>query len=315
MSAFDQRVAAVRRFNRFYTQRIGVLEEGLLKSPFALTEARVLYELAHREKPTASELGRDLGLDAGYLSRILRRFETRGFLTRAPSPADARQSLLRITKKGRAAFTPIDARARGLVETLLGRLNDPDQRRVAEAMTTITGLLEPPPDAGRAAPYLLRGHQPGDMGWIVHRHAALYAREWGYNAEFEALAARICADFLDRFDPAREHCWIAERHGAIVGSVFLVKKSATVAKLRLLLVEPEARGLGIGRRLIQECIRFATQAGYRKITLWTQGDLDAARHLYRDAGFRCVNREKHDSFGRQGLVAETWELSLAAPPA
>jgi DNA-binding MarR family transcriptional regulator/GNAT superfamily N-acetyltransferase len=309
-------VDTVRAFNRFYTRQIGVLGDHYLDTEFSLTDLRVLYELAHREAPTATEVGRELGLDAGYLSRILRRFETRGFLTRAPSPADARQSLLRITKKGRAAFTPIDARARGLVETLLGRLNDPDQRRVAEAMTTITGLLgAPPPDAGRAAPYLLRGHQPGDMGWIVHRHAALYAREWGYNAEFEALAARICADFLDRFDPAREHCWIAERHGAIVGSVFLVKKSATIAKLRLLLVEPEARGLGIGRRLIQECIRFATQAGYRKITLWTQGDLDAARHLYRDAGFRCVHRKRHDSFGRKGLVAETWERSLAAPGA
>jgi DNA-binding MarR family transcriptional regulator/ribosomal protein S18 acetylase RimI-like enzyme len=309
-------VDTVRAFNRFYTRQIGVLGDHYLETEFSLTDLRVLYELAHRDAPTAAAVGRELGLDAGYLSRILRRFETRGFLTRTPSPADARQSLLRITKKGRAAFTPIDARARGLVETLLGRLTDPDQRRVAEAMTTITGLLgAPAPDEGRSAPYLLRGHQPGDMGWIVHRHAVLYAREWGYNAEFEALAARICADFLDRFDPARERCWIAERHGAIVGSVFLVKKSATVAKLRLLLVEPEARGLGIGRRLIEECIRFATQAGYRKITLWTQDDLDAARHLYGDAGFRCVHRKRHDSFGRKGLVAETWELSLAAPRA
>ena len=187
------------------------------------------------------------------------------------------------------------------METLLGRLADPDQRRVVEAMTTITGLLGAPPPAGRAAPYLLRAHQPGDMGWVVHRHGAIYAREWGYNAEFEALVARICADFLDHFEPARERCWIAERNGAIVGSVFVVRKSKTVAKLRLLLVEPEARGLGIGRRLIDECIRFARQAGYRRLTLWTQSDLDAARHLYRQAGFRCVHRKRHDSFGRKGL--------------
>jgi DNA-binding MarR family transcriptional regulator/GNAT superfamily N-acetyltransferase len=306
-------VDTVRAFNRFYTRQIGVLGDHYLGTEFSLTDLRVLYELAHREAPTAADLGRELGLDPGYLSRILRRFETRGFLTRAPAPADARQSLLRLTRKGQAAFAPIDARARGLVEIMLGRLTDPDQRRLAEAMTTISGLLGAAPAAGgRAAPYLLRGHQPGDMGWIVHRHAVLYAREWGYNAEFEALAARICADFLDRFDPARERCWIAERNGASIGSVFLVKKSAAVAKLRLLLVEPEARGLGIGRRLIEECIRFATQAGYRKITLWTQGDLHAARRLYRQAGFDCVHRRRHDSFGRKGLVAETWELGLAA---
>ena len=304
-------VDSVRAFNRFYTRQIGVLGDHYLDTDFSLTDLRVLYELAHRDGPTAADVGRELGLDAGYLSRILRRFETKKFLTRTPSPVDARQSLLRLTPKGRAAFAPIDARAHGLVEALLGRLAAPDQRRLVDAMATITGLLGgPQADAARSAPYLLRTHQPGDMGWVIHRHAALYAQEWGYNAEFEAMVARICADFLDHFDPTGERCWIAERDQAIVGSVFLVRKSKTVAKLRLLLVEPSARGLGIGRRLIDECIRFARQAGYRRMTLWTQSDLDAARRLYQQAGFRCVHRKTHDSFGRKGLVAETWELTL-----
>ena len=310
----ESRVDAVRAFNRFYTRQVGALGPHYLESPFPLTDLRVLYELAHREAPTAADIVRELGLDPGYLSRILRRFESQGLVGRTPSSDDARRSLLHLTRKGRAALAPVEARAKGAVESLLGGLPDPDQRRLVEAMGTIAGMLgSPTAEADRAAPYLLRAHQPGDMGWIVHRHAVLYAREWGYNAEFEALAARICADFLDRFDPAREHCWLAERNGAIVGSVFLVQKSKRVAKLRLLLVEPEARGLGIGRRLIDECIRFARQAGYAKITLWTQSDLDAARRLYQQAGFRCVHRKRHDSFGRKGLVAETWELSLSAP--
>ncbi len=307
----EQHVDAVRAFNRFYTREIGVLGERHLQSPFSLTEMRVLYELAHRDGPAAAELGRDLGLDAGYLSRILRRFESRGLIGRSPSPADARQSLLHLTRKGRAAFGPLEARARGEVETLLARVGAGDRSKVVDAMSTIERLLgEPRDDGARAAPYLLRAHQPGDMGWVIHRHGALYAQEWGYNQEFEALVARICADFLDRFDPSGERCWIAERDGAIVGSVFLVRKSKTVAKLRLLLVEPSARGLGIGRRLIEECIRFARQAGYRKLTLWTQSDLDAARRLYQQAGFRCVQKTPHDSFGRKHLVAETWDLKL-----
>jgi len=312
----DSRVDAVRAFNRFYTRQVGALGPHYLESPFPLTDLRVLYELAHRESPTAADIVRELGLDAGYLSRILRRFESQGLVGRTPSSDDARRSLLHLTRKGRAALAPVEARAKGAVESWLGGLPDPDQRRLVDAMGTIAGMLgSPPAEADRAAPYLLRAHQPGDMGWIVHRHAVLYAREWGYNAEFEALAARICADFLDHFNPAREQCWLAERNGAIVGSVFLVQKSKRVAKLRLLLVEPEARGLGIGRRLIDECIRFARQAGYAKITLWTQSDLDAARRLYQQAGFRCVHKKRHDSFGRKGLVAETWELSLSAPRA
>jgi DNA-binding MarR family transcriptional regulator/GNAT superfamily N-acetyltransferase len=309
-AASPARVDAVRAFNRFYTREIGVLDEHLLHSAFSLTEMRVLYELAHRAAPTAADLGRDLGLDAGYLSRILRRFHARGLIRRTASPTDARESLLQLTRKGAAAFTPLETRARAEVAALLARLGDGQQQQVVEAMHTIARLLgHRRPDA---APYLLRSHQPGDMGWVVQRHGAIYAREWRYNAEFEALVARICADFLDHFDPSGERCWIAERHGAIVGSVFVVRKSKTVAKLRLLLVEPAARGLGIGRRLVEECVRFARDAGYRTLTLWTQSELDAARRLYTEAGFRRVHEEAHRSFGKD-LVAETWELRLAAP--
>ena len=298
---------AVRAFNRFYTRQIGVLDEHLLDSPFSLAEMRVLYELAHREGPTSTHLGRDLGLDAGYLSRILRRFESRRLIRRVPSPSDARQSLLTLTPRGRAAFAPLETRARDEVGTMLGRLSGADRRQVVAAMQTVQRLLGAPREA--AAPYALRAHQPGDMGWVVHRHGAIYAKEWGYNAEFEALVARIVADFLDRFDAARERCWIAEKDGEIVGSVFLVAKSKTVAKLRLLLVEPSARGLGIGGRLVDECIRFARQSGYRKLTLWTQSELDAARRLYQQAGFHRVHQERHHSFGKH-LVAETWDLRL-----
>jgi len=305
-------VDAVRAFNRFYTREIGALGEHHLRSGFSLTEMRVLYELAHRDAPTASDLGRDLGLDRGYLSRIVRGFESRGLVARTPSPADARQRALRLTKKGRAAFTPLEARARRDVEALLGRVDADAQRQVVGAMDTIARLLGAPGPAAAHEPYLLRPHQPGDMGWVIHRHGALYAREERYNAQFEALVARICADFLDHFDPSGERCWIAERGGEIVGSVFLVRKSKTVAKLRLLLVEPRARGLGIGRRLIDECVRFARDAGYRRVTLWTQSDLHAARRLYEQAGFRCVEKRRHKSFGRSDLVAETWNLSLSA---
>jgi DNA-binding MarR family transcriptional regulator/N-acetylglutamate synthase-like GNAT family acetyltransferase len=303
------RVDAVRAFNRFYTRQVGVLGDRHLQSPFSLTEMRVLYELAHRDGPTATALRRDLGLDAGYLSRILRAFEAARLIERTPAPADRRRSLLRLTPRGRTAFAPFETRARREMGALLGALPAAGQRAVVSSMQTIQRLLGDRPDEA-AAPYVLRAHQPGDMGWVVHRHGALYAREWGYDHTFEALVARIAADFLDHLDPARERCWIAEKDGEIVGSVFLVKKSKAVAKLRLLLVEPQARGLGIGRRFVDECIRFARQAGYRTITLWTQSELDAARGLYQRAGFRCVEKRRHDSFGKKGLVAETWELTL-----
>jgi DNA-binding MarR family transcriptional regulator/N-acetylglutamate synthase-like GNAT family acetyltransferase len=308
----SRRVAAVRRFNRFYTRQIGVLQEGLLASPFTLTQVRVLYELAHRPGATARDLGRDLGLDAGYLSRLLRGFQDRGLLERARSGSDARESLLRLSGRGRRTFASLDARAEKDVAALLARLSEPDQRRLVGAMGAIEELLGGTPAPDR--PYLLRTHRPGDMGWVVHRHGVLYAQEYGWDERFEALVAGIVARFVESFDPGRERCWIAERDGAIVGSVFLVKHSRTVGQLRLLLVEPAARGLGIGGRLVDECVRFARQARYRKVMLWTNDTLHAARHLYERAGFRLVKEEPHDDFG-EGLVGQTWELDLSATPA
>ena len=314
-AGLEQRIAAVRRFNRFYTQRIGVLREHLLDSHFPLTGARVLYELAHwpatGEPATAAVLASRLALDEGYLSRILRGFEQRRLVRKKPSAMDGRRKSLALSERGRREFAALDARSRAEVGAMLGKLSSAAQLRAVEAMRTIATLLgEAPEDRrGRQPPYLLRAHQPGDIGWVIHRHGALYAQEYGYDERFEALVAGIAARFVERFDPARERCWIAERDGEIVGSVFLVRKTRTVAKLRLLLVEPHARGLGIGRRLVDECVRFARRAGYRKLTLWTQSDLDAARHLYALAGFRRVRDERHESFGKH-LVAETWELSL-----
>lgn len=308
-AGFEARVDAMRRFNRFYTRQIGVLPEGLLRSPFSLTEARVLYEIAHREKPTAAELGKELGLDGGYLSRILRGFRRRGLVGRRPSEADGRQSLLGLTRRGKAAFATLNKRSRDEVGGMLGRLPAGGQGRLIEAMGTIEALLGAPGGRRAAAPYLLRSHQPGDMGWVVHRHGVLYAQEYGWDERFEALVADIVARFIKHFDPKRERCWMAEKDGEIVGSVFLVKQSATVARLRLMLVEPSARGMGIGTRLVGECIRFARQAGYRKITLWTNSVLLAARHIYEQAGFRLVHEEAHHSFGHD-LVGETWDLKL-----
>lgn len=303
----EQRIEAVRRFNRFYTRQIGVLHEGLLQSPFSLTEARVLYELARRPGVTASALAADLGLDAGYLSRILRGFGARGLLTRTRSRADGRQTHLRLSARGEAAFAPLDQASRSEVGALLGRLSEAQQNGLLGAMERIERTLGAP--AAAAPPYVLRPHRPGDMGWVVHRHGALYAEEYGWDERFEALVAGIVAQFVERYQPAREHCWIAEQGGENVGSVFLVEHSAEVAKLRLLLVEPWARGGGVGARLIQECQRFARDAGYRKITLWTNSVLHAARHLYEKAGYRLVREEPHHSFGHD-LVGETWELLL-----
>jgi DNA-binding MarR family transcriptional regulator/N-acetylglutamate synthase-like GNAT family acetyltransferase len=314
-AGFEQRIAAVRSFNRFYTQRIGVLRERLLDSPFSLTGVRVLYELAHwpaaGDPATAAVLAARLALDEGYLSRILRRFEQRGLLRKRLSAADGRRKSLMLSDRGRREFARLDARSQAEVGTMLAKLSAAEQATLISAMRTAGEFLGQAPagDRAHAAPYILRPPQPGDLGWVIHRHGALYAQEYGYDERFEALVAEIAARFMQRFDPACERCWIAERRGEIVGSVFLVRKTNTVAKLRLLLVEPHARGLGIGRRLIDECVRFARRARYRKLTLWTQSDLDAARHLYTLAGFRRVREERHESFGKQ-LVAETWELAL-----
>jgi DNA-binding MarR family transcriptional regulator/GNAT superfamily N-acetyltransferase len=301
------RVDAVRSFNRFYTKQIGVLHEGLLGSRFSLTEVRVLYELAHREQPTAADLIRELGLDAGYLSRILRGFAKRGLISKTPSTADGRQTLLSLTARGRKAFAPLNTRSHGEVAAMLTGLPAARQARLIEAMGTIQTVLGARPEL--KVPYVLRPHQPGDMGWIIHRHGVLYAQEYGWDETFEALVAEIAAKFIRHFDPKRERCWVAEREGGIVGSVFLVRKSETVAKLRLMYVEPDARGLGIGSRLVEQCVRFGRQVGYRKIVLWTNSVLVAARHIYQKAGFRLVRSEPHHSFGRD-LVGENWELRL-----
>jgi DNA-binding MarR family transcriptional regulator/N-acetylglutamate synthase-like GNAT family acetyltransferase len=303
----DQRVEAVRRFNRFYTRRIGVLQESLLRSAFSLTEARVLFELAHPEAPTATAIGGELGLDAGYLSRILERFRKSGLVSRSPSTTDRRQSLLALTEKGREAFSLLDVRSREEIRAMVGALDASDQGRLVEAMHTIESLLGD--RSGPSVPYLLRPHRPGDIGWVVHRHGELYAREYGWDESFEALVAEIVARFIRRFDPKAERCWIAEREGRNVGCVFLVRHSKRVAQLRLLLVEPDVRGLGIGRRLVEECTAFARQVGYSRIMLWTQSLLLPARKIYAAAGYRLIREEPHRSFGHD-LVGETWELML-----
>jgi DNA-binding MarR family transcriptional regulator/GNAT superfamily N-acetyltransferase len=301
------RVEAIRRFNRFYTRQIGVLQEGFLRSAFSLTQGRVLYELAHREKPTATAVGAELGLDAGYLSRILRGFKKDGLIHAEQSAADGRETLLSLTARGRKAIATLDQRSNEAVTARLRGVSETDQQRLLAAMDQIESVL-----ASRAVesePYILRPHQPGDMGWVISRQALLYAQEYGWDEHYEALAAKIVANFIEKFDARRERCWIAERKGETVGAVFLVKHSETVAKLRLLHVEAAARGLGIGKRLVDECVRFARRVGYKKITLWTQSILFAARHIYKQAGFRCVGKKRHYSFGHD-LVAETWELRL-----
>jgi DNA-binding MarR family transcriptional regulator/N-acetylglutamate synthase-like GNAT family acetyltransferase len=303
----DGRIHTVRRFNRFYTRQIGLLHEGLAGSAFPLTEARVLYELAHRERPTATDLCKDLGLDAGYLSRILRGFERRGLVEKRRSATDGRRSHLTLTARGEKAFAPLDARSHADAGALLRPLAPPQQAKVVAAMQTIEALLHR--EAGRPAAYVVRPHRPGDMGAVIRLHGTIYTREYGWDQTFEALVARIAARFIERYDPARERCWIAELDGEVVGSVFLVKKSRTVGQLRLMIVDPRARGLGIGARLVDECVRFAREAGYRKVTLWTNSVLLAARHLYAQAGFRLVHEERHRSFGKD-LIGETWERAL-----
>ncbi len=303
-------VQSVRRFNRFYTKQIGVLNQGLLQSPFSLAEVRVLYELAQRERATAVELARELALDDGYLSRMLRSFRKRGLVARKPALDDRRQHLLALTPRGRTVFASLNARSEAQIATMLRDLSPAEQKRLIDAMGAIEGLLrrDEPTQPGRT-PYLLRPHRPGDMGWVVYRHGVLYSQEYGWDERFEALVAGIVAQFIEHFDPQRDRCWIAEKDGDNVGSVFLVKHTGTVAKLRLLLVEPRARGLGIGHRLVDECVCFARQAGYRKVTLWTNSVLHAARRIYEQAGFLLVKEEPHQSFG-ENLMGQTWDLTL-----
>ena len=304
------RIAALRRFNRFYTARIGLLRPRLHDSGFGLTEARVLFELAQAETTSAGEIAAALALDPGYLSRILARFQGAGLLVRAPVAQDRRRLALRLTPAGRAAFAPLDAAAAAEAEALLAPLPDAAQAEVIAAMDRIADRLARAP----AAPVVLRPPAPGDIGWVIARHGALYAAEYGLDARFEALVARVAGDFLANSDPAREAGWIAAAGGVPLGSVFVVRAGEDLARLRLLLVEPAARGRGLGRMLVREALRFARAAGYRRITLWTQEVLVAARRIYAEEGFRLVSRETHDGFGVT-MVGEEWERALDAPPA
>ena len=302
--AIDQRASTVRSFNRFYTRQIGVLHEHLLESEFSLTEVRILYELAHRADLTTSDLCRELGLNAGYLSRVISGFEKKGLVVKSRSATDARVAHLELTDLGRKTFAPLNQASQREVIAMLERLPQSAQHQLVDAMEQIRTLLSDPEPG-----FILREPQPGDMGWIVHRQAVLYAREFGWNAEYEALVAEIVAKFVREFDPKRERCWIAEKDGNPVGSVFVVRQDDATAKLRLLAVEASARGLGIGHRLVDECIRFARYAGYRKLVLWTNSVLTDARRIYEKAGFTLVEEEPHHSFGKD-LIGQNWALDL-----
>ena len=307
VSILDQQIAVVRGFSRFYTRLVGLLNEGILKSAYSLTEVRILFELAHRDSLSASDLVRELGLDAGYLSRVLKRFEARGLLARSPAPQDARQTLLALTAAGRKAFEPLDRASHDEISQMLQALDAPGRDRLVKSMQAIERLL-----GGRAepaVPYVLRPLQSGDIGWITHRQGVLYNQEYGWDETFEALVAQILAKFVEGFDPRRERAWVAEREGEVAGSIFVVRESDAVAKLRLLYVEPSARGLGIGRRLVDECIAFARAKGYTRMVLWTNDVLVSARRIYQAAGFQLVEQERHHSFGKD-LVGQNWALDL-----
>ena len=307
MAPRKSEVEAVRRFNRFYTKRIGVLRRGFLDSPFSLSEARILYEIAHGGGVTSSQIASTLDLDAGYLSRTLRQFEHRGLIIRQTSRDDARASHLRLTPAGRKAFTPLDRRSAADAGAMLRKLAEPGRARLIDAMRAIETLVSPEP---APAPVIaIRTHRPGDLGWMVHRHAVLYAQEYGWLGTFEALVADIAARFLQNYDAARERCWIAEVDGRPSGSVMCVNAGNGVSQLRLLLVEPEARGLGLGARLVAECVAFARATGYKKMILWTQSNLDAAQHVYQKAGFVITKEERHSHFG-YALTGREWELYL-----
>ena len=303
----DDQILAVRAFNRFYTRKLGVLDQQLLKSPFSLSEARVLYELAKQDDLAAKEIGIELGLDPGYLSRIIQNFDEKGLITRKPLPSDRRQYRLSLTAKGRQAFEKINRASHDEIAAMLATLSRNDGNRLVGAMAEIERLLVDP--GVSRPPAILRDPRPGDMGWVVQSHGALYASEYGFDSSFEGLVAEIAAKFLTSFDASRERCWIADIDGSQVGSVFLVRHTDDVAKLRLLLVDPAGRGQRLGRRLVAECVAFAQACGYRKITLWTQSILVAARKIYQDAEFVRVATEPHRSFG-QSLIGETWEREL-----
>ena len=307
IDATDDPIAAVRAFNRFYTRKLGVLDQHLGKSPFSLSEARVLYELAQRDDLAAKEIGNELGLDPGYLSRIVQSFDEKGLITRRPLPADRRQYQLSLTAKGRQTFAKLNLGSQNEVAAMLAQLSADDATRLTQAMATIEAVLEQ--RRSQPAAFMLRSHRVGDMGWVISRQATAYAAEYNWDISYEALVAEICAQFIRNYDAAREHCWIAEAGGEPIGSIFLVKATDEIAKLRLLLVEKKARGLGVGRALVEQCIQGARERGYSKMTLWTQSILVAARGIYQGAGFKLVKTEKHHSFGAD-LIGETWERDL-----
>jgi DNA-binding MarR family transcriptional regulator/GNAT superfamily N-acetyltransferase len=299
-------VAAVRRFNRFYTRAIGVLERSYMGGPYTLAENRVLYEIAHGAGVTPSAIAQALDLDAGYLSRMLGRLERDGLVARARSPSDGRSVTLKLTPQGEAFFASLNARTVERVEAMIGDLSSPQKAELAGALDTAQALLAP---QAAKPPIVLRAHAVGDMGWVTERHGVFYGQAYGWAPKIEAVTARICADFLDNFDPDWERCWIAERGGERVGSVFMVREAEGVARLRLLLLEPAARGEGLGKRLVDECIAFAREKGYREIVLWTHEVLTAARAIYAAAGFQLVDSYVHDDFGKPE-VSETWKLVL-----
>jgi DNA-binding MarR family transcriptional regulator/GNAT superfamily N-acetyltransferase len=305
----SERVQRVRRFNRLYTQRIGLLQHSYLAGAYSLTHVRVLYELAQRENATASALGATLGIDLGYLSRIVRRFERDKLVVRTRASSDARQTYLNLSARGRALFEHYQQRAGEETYKLIERMSEGEQQRLVTAMSAIEQLLEPEVQPAAAPTYVLRPHRPGDLGYVVHRHGVLYAQEYGWGPKFEALVAEIVASFLRDYDPRYEHCWMAERDTEIVGSVLVTRRSKTVAQLRLLLVEPTARGLGIGQRLVDECVRFARGAGYRQLTLWTNDVLHSARRIYEASGFKLIESKRHADFGVD-LTGQTWTLRL-----
>lgn len=306
---FEERIEAVRHFNRFMTRQIGVLREGLLHSPFSLTESRILFEIANSDNISASDITKELGLDAGYLSRTLNRLEEQELIFRERSETDGRQWNIRLTSKGEMAFDLLNKRSHEQVSELLRGMPEFEQKQLIKSMQNIEGLLGKTKGLAFTEPYYLRQHEPGDMGLIVYKHGALYAMEYGWDQHFEALVSQIVSDFIKNFNPKRERCWIAEMNGEVVGSIFIVEENEEVAKLRLLLVDPKARGLGLGTTLVEECIRFSKRAGYKKIVLWTNSVLKEARHIYQKSGFELVNEENHHSFGHD-LVGETWELRL-----
>jgi DNA-binding MarR family transcriptional regulator/N-acetylglutamate synthase-like GNAT family acetyltransferase len=307
MSVSDENIQAVRSFNRFYTKRIGLLGNGLLNTRFSLTQGRVLFEIGRHPGTRSGSLADELGLDPGYLSRLLKSFERLQLVKRSKSKGDLRVNYLRLTRRGQTEFESLNARSRTEIGDMLSNLDSPQQHQLVDFMAGIRQLLRSPGKVETTV--TLRAHHPGDIGWVVARHGELYAQEYGWDSTFEGLVAEIAGAFLSHFDEQRERCWIAERNGERVGCVFLVKKSKTIAKLRLLLVEPSARGLAIGTKLVHECLAFARQSGYRKLTLWTNDGLHAARKIYERAGFRLVKEEKHHSFGHD-LVGQFWELNL-----